>query len=147
MDNSPINPHVTRVSWTTPVGAVVVSVLATVVSVLVAVLSSARAGVLFWSLVAIVFAAYTVHWLRARPRLSADPSGITVRGTLHTYRLDHGQVRVGLRSTRRLGRTGQLLELDGIDTHGEERLVLLGRFDLGAEPDEVHRQLTALRAS
>ncbi|WP_020496809.1 PH domain-containing protein [Sciscionella marina] len=112
-----------------------------------AVLSSARAGVVFWSLAAIVFAAYTVHWLRARPRLRADPSGITVRGTLHTYRLDHGQVRVGLRSTHRLGRTGQLLELDGIDTHGEERLLLLGRFDLGTEPDEVHRQLAALRAS
>lgn len=108
-------------------------------------LFSTRVGVVFWSLVALCFAAFAAHVARARPRLAADTSGVTVRGTLHTYRLEHGQLQVLVRRTRRMGREGMLLELDGIDTGGEERLLLLGRFDLGADPVDVREQLERLR--
>jgi hypothetical protein len=38
-----------------------------------------------------------------------------------------------------------MLELDAIDDDGSERLVVLGRLDLGAHPDEVLAAVHAAR--
>lgn len=133
--------------WTTPVAAAVLAGLATIILASIAGLSTNRMNILFAGIAALVCLVFLVHWFRARPRLSADEAGLTVRGTLHTYRWDHGQLRVLLRRTRRLGREGVLLELDGIDTSGEQRLVLLGRFDLGADPADVLDRLNELRGA
>jgi hypothetical protein len=59
--------------------------------------------------------------------------------------LTWGELRVRVRVTRRLGMSSRLLELDtatGPDDTGV--LVLLGRRDLGADPDDVARALHEL---
>ncbi|SFL62890.1 PH domain-containing protein [Geodermatophilus ruber] len=80
-----------------------------------------------------------------RPRLSAGPAGVAVRTLTGTVRLPWPQLRVGVRETRRLGVRSRLLELDtaaGPDDDG--MLILLGRRDLGAPPEEVARALQDL---
>jgi hypothetical protein len=80
-----------------------------------------------------------------RPRLSADPGGVDVRTLTGRRHLPWPGLRVQVRSTRRFGVRNRTLELDtaaGPDDDGV--LVLLGRRDLGADPDEVARALRAL---
>ena len=81
-----------------------------------------------------------------RPRLAAGPGGVTVRRLTGTTELPWTRLQVRVRDTRRWGLRSRLLELDtaaGPDDDGD--LVLLGRRDLGADPDEVARALRALR--
>jgi hypothetical protein len=81
----------------------------------------------------------------ARPRLAAGPDGVQVRTWTARRHLPWRLLRVRVRTTRRLGLTGRALELDtaaGPDDEGV--LVLLGRRDLGADPEEVARALRAL---
>ncbi len=81
-----------------------------------------------------------------RPRLSADTGGVVVRTLTGRTRLPWPGLRVRLRDTRRLGVRSRLLELDtatGPDDGGT--LVLLGRRDLGTDPDAVAQVLEALR--
>ena len=85
------------------------------------------------------------HDLRARPRLSAGPDGVDVRTWTGRRHLPWPLLRVRVRVTRRLGITSRTLELDtaaGPDDDGV--LVVLGRRDLGADPEEVARALGAL---
>jgi hypothetical protein len=77
----------------------------------------------------------------ARPRLAVTPSGVRVRTLLSGYEWRWTQLGIRLREHRRLGRRSTLLELDGRDDGGVERLLLLGWFDLGADPGEVATQL------
>jgi hypothetical protein len=80
-----------------------------------------------------------------RPRLSADPAGVDVRTLTGRVHLPWPGLRVRVRSSRRFGVRNRTLELDtaaGPDDDGV--LVLLGRRDLGADPDEVARALRAL---
>jgi len=83
---------------------------------------------------------------RARPRLRVDADGLTVGGLLrarhHPWPLVQG-VRV-LR-TRRFGRENSLLEIDTVTADGGERLLLFGRLDLGADPEDVAPQVMDLR--
>jgi hypothetical protein len=82
----------------------------------------------------------------ARPRLRADPDGLTVGGL---FRSRHhpwpfvADVRV-LR-VRRLGRESSLLEVDTVAADGSERLLVFGRLDLAADPEDVAPRLRALR--
>jgi Bacterial PH domain len=79
-----------------------------------------------------------------RPRLTADDRGVVVRRLGGRARLPWAQLRVAVRATRRFGLTSRSLELDtaaGPDDAGV--LVLLGRRDLGADPEEVARSLWA----
>jgi hypothetical protein len=81
----------------------------------------------------------------ARPRLSAGPGGVDVRGWSGGRHLPWPGLRVRVRETRRLGVRGRTLELDtatGQDDDGV--LVVLGRRDLGADPADVARALRAL---
>lgn len=83
--------------------------------------------------------------LLSRPRLSAGADGVQVRTLSGRRHLAWADVRVQVRVTRRLGMSSRLLELDtarGPDDAGV--LVLLGRRDLGADPDEVARALREL---
>jgi hypothetical protein len=77
----------------------------------------------------------------ARPRLAVTPSGVRVRTLLSGYEWRWSQLGIRLREHRRLGRCSTLLELDGADSAGVERMLLLGWFDLGSAPDEVATQL------
>jgi hypothetical protein len=81
----------------------------------------------------------------ARPRLRAGPDGVDVRTWPRLRHLPWTGLQVRVRETRRLGMRSRTLELDtaaGQDDDGV--LVVLGRRDLGADPDEVARALRAL---
>jgi hypothetical protein len=81
----------------------------------------------------------------ARPRLAAGPDGVDVRTWTRGRHLPWSGLRVRVRESRRLGLRGRTLELDtaaGPDDDGV--LVVLGRRDLGADPEEVARALRAL---
>ncbi|TFV72904.1 PH domain-containing protein [Blastococcus sp. CT_GayMR19] len=85
------------------------------------------------------------HDLRSRPRLSAGPDGVDVRTWTGRRHLPWPLLRVRVRVTRRLGVSSRTLELDtaaGPDDDGV--LVVLGRRDLGADPEAVARALRDL---
>jgi hypothetical protein len=80
-----------------------------------------------------------------RPRLSAGPDGVVVRTLSGVHRLPWPGLRVQVRTTRRWGVRSRVLELDtaaGPDDTGT--LVLLGRRDLGADPEDVAQALRRL---
>ena len=83
----------------------------------------------------------------ARPRLAADRDGIQVgrlRGTLRRPWRDVQRIEV-LR-TRRLGRDSSVLELETVDPDGTERMFVLTRLDLGADPYLVAQALREISA-
>ena len=83
--------------------------------------------------------------LLLRPRLSAGPEGVVVRTLGGRRELAWPDLRVQVRATRRFGVRSRTLELDtAADADDEGVLVLLGRRDLGADPDDVARALWAL---
>ena len=85
------------------------------------------------------------HDLLGRPRLSAGPDGVDVRTWTGRRHLPWASLHVRVRITRRLGISGRTLELDtAVDLDDEGVLVVLGRRDLGADPDVVARALRAL---
>ncbi|GAA0931114.1 PH domain-containing protein [Pseudonocardia zijingensis] len=83
---------------------------------------------------------------RARPRLRADADGLTVGGLLRSRHHPWPFV-TGMRvlRTRRLGRETSLLEVDTVAADGTERLLVFGRLDLAADPEDVVPQLQAIR--
>jgi hypothetical protein len=97
-------------------------------------------------------AAVLVLWLAVRdallrPRLSAGPDGVVVRTLSGRRHLPWYGLRVQVRAGKRWGMRSRTLELDtaaGPDDDGV--LVLLGRRDLGADPEEVARVLRNLAA-
>lgn len=139
--------------WSTPAGLVVMAwvlaVAATAWFVLLRVAGSDAPGQLLAGVAAVGLAVAAASATRARPRLSAAPDGLTVRRltwTLHVPWSRVDQVRV-LR-TRRLGRETSLLELDLRSATGEdERLVVLGRLELGEDPEDVADALAFYRPS
>lgn len=77
-----------------------------------------------------------------RPRLSTASTGVVVRTLTGRRELPWDALRVQVRETRRWGLRSRLLELDtarGPDDAGD--LVLLGRWELGEDPDAVARAL------
>jgi hypothetical protein len=81
----------------------------------------------------------------ARPRLTAGPDGVDVRSWTARRHLPWPGLQVRVRDARRFGVRSRTLELDtaaGPDDDGV--LVLLGRRDLGSDPEEVARALRAL---
>jgi hypothetical protein len=101
-------------------------------------------GRVLLGVVALLLALTGLYTTVARPRLAADQEGIAVRGLTGTRRWTWAEVNVRLVRTRRLGRESATLEVDA--EHAEEPdLVVLGRFDLGADPEDVVEELLALR--
>ena len=97
---------------------------------------------------ALLVLALAVRDVVARPRLTAGPDGVDVRTGLARRHLPWPGLRVRVRETRRWGLRGRTLELDtasGPDDDGV--LVVLGRRDLGTDPQEVARALLALDPS
>ena len=124
---------------------------------LVAVAAAAWCAALWWTAadpaggllaaVAALGAALTALFgTRARPRLRADPDGLTVGGLLRSRHHPWPFV-IGVRvlRVRRLGRESSLLEVDTVAADGTEQLLVFGRLDLAADPEDVAPQLLALR--
>lgn len=80
-----------------------------------------------------------------RPRLSAGPDGVVVRTLGRRELLAWPQLRVRVRVTRRFGVSNRVLELDTAGAPDDAGvLVLLGRRDLGADPEQVALELHRL---
>jgi hypothetical protein len=133
------------VSWTTRTAETVLSgVIGLLVAVSAVVVTDAPGRVLL-VLGSALFLAQALRDLLQRPRLAAGPDGVRVRRLAGAVHLPWGPLRIGVRTTRRLGLRTPTLELDtasGPDDDGV--LVVLGRRDLGADPAAVARQLGEL---
>lgn len=84
----------------------------------------------------------------ARPRLAADAGGMQTRGMTGAHRYPWSWVqRVHVLRTRRFGREIPMLEIEITDPDGGERLLVFGRLELGADPDDVSAELNRLARS
>lgn len=93
---------------------------------------------------AVVAALAGLTLLRLRTRLTAGPRGLVIRELLSTRRVGWSEIRsANLESRGRLGARNQALEIDLLD----DSLYVFGRFDLGATPAEVRRELVRQRGA
>jgi hypothetical protein len=131
-------------SWAPPIGVVVVAWLGAAVALVLLLLTDDAPGRLLAAVATLGLAAIGLFGSVARPRLAVDEERVTVRGLTGKRSWPWQQVhRVRVVRHRRLGRDIPMLELDVLN--GEERLIVLGRFDLNADPDDVHEQIRELR--
>jgi hypothetical protein len=80
-----------------------------------------------------------------RPRLSAGAEGVTVRALTGPTTIAWPHARVRVRTHRRWGLRTRTLELE--DRTDDAVLVVLGRRELGTDPDTVAEALRAAGAS
>jgi hypothetical protein len=104
------------------------------------------AGRLLTGVAAVGSALAALFGTRARPRLRADPDGLTVGGLFRTRHHPWPFVtEVRVLRVRRLGRETSFLEVDTVAADGSERLLVFNRLDLAADPEDVAPRLRALR--
>ncbi|MGI8722615.1 MAG: PH domain-containing protein [Geodermatophilaceae bacterium] len=96
---------------------------------------------LVWAAAALLFGIAAVD-LVVRPKLRADPYGVTVRALSGATSAPWSEVQVSLRQHQRFGRSVATVELEL-----EEKLIILGRRELGADPEQVAARLAQLRSS
>jgi hypothetical protein len=127
--------------WSPPAGLVVLAWAATAAAAVWGVLvvgTGDRPGLLLAAVAVVGLALAALAGTRARPRLRVEPSGVTVGGLSGPRRYPWEQVAdVRVLAVRRLGRRSTMLEIDVTDPAGGERLLLFGRLDLGADPEDV----------
>ena len=90
---------------------------------------------------AVVLLAVVARDLWTRPRVRADAAGVTVRTLAGSTAIPWHALRVRVRTTRRLGTRSRTLELE--DARDDAVLLVLGRRDLGTDPDTVADALRA----
>ncbi|MBP2321822.1 hypothetical protein JOF56_002207 [Kibdelosporangium banguiense] len=129
-----------RLDWSTPPALVAIGWFATVGAAVWAVLSDDLAGRVLVALAALVVALLALHGTLARPRLTADSNGVTLRRLTSRRQWTWAEVNVRVIRTKRLGRQVSTLELDA-----EDDLVVLGWLDLGTPPEDVADALRELR--
>jgi Bacterial PH domain len=104
------------------------------------------AGRLIAGVAAVGLAFASLFGSRARPRLRADADGLTVGGLWRARHHPWPLVQdVRVLRVRRWGRESTLLEVDTLTAAGAEHLMVFGRLDLAADPEDVAPQLLALR--
>lgn len=138
-------------SWATPAGLVamawVLAVAAAAWLVLLLLTGADRPGQLIAAVAAAGLGTAAVSGSKARPRLAVGPEGLVVRRLGWTLDVGWGQVdNVRVLRQRRFGRESSLLELELREPDGAERLVILGRLELGEDPEDVAEVLQAYRA-
>lgn len=139
----PVNPA-PRLAWTTPVPALVAVALGGVVMAVAAALSPDAPSRLLVGVAAVGLLGMAALGFRQRPRLALVPGDdphLVVRTLTGPTSYTREQIlRVRAVSFRRLGRKMPMLEID-VTAHGAERLLIFGRWDLGAHPEEVYHTL------
>jgi len=130
---------VTR-TWSTPAPLVAAAWVLALLLAVATIFVGDNAGRLLVGLATLLVSYLAAFATIARPRLSVDADGLAVRGFANTTHLTWHEVKVKLQTTRRLGREQRTLELDA-----DDRLVVLTKLDLGADPEEVARVLHSLR--
>ncbi|GLW92094.1 PH domain-containing protein [Actinokineospora globicatena] len=140
----PVTPENRSAQWAPEPRVVAVGWLLAATSALVAALIDDPRGMLLLIAAAGLLGLFALLGTLLRPRLSADARGITLRGVRGAKQWGWGEVNVRVVRTRRLGRESSALEIDA-DNAAEPDLVLLGRLDLGADPQDVVDHLIRLR--
>ncbi|BAW03295.1 PH domain-containing protein [Nocardia seriolae] len=129
-----------RLSWSTPPAALTICGIGGLVLAGATFLSNDGPGRLLIGLAALGLLFLTGVGLRQRPRLAIEPGNpvhVVVRGLAGAQRYTPQQIlRVRVVNYRRLGRRMPMLEMD-VDHDGDERLIIFGRWDLGAHPEDV----------
>jgi hypothetical protein len=128
------------VQWSPRVGETVAAAAIGVALALAAALVDPAGRVLVGG-AAVVLLALAARDLLLRPRLRTGPAGVTVRGLGRETTIAWPDLDVRVRATRRLGVRGHTLELE--DRSNDAVLLVLGRHDLGSEPQSVAETLTA----
>jgi len=137
--------HVQR-SWSPSRGLVITAWAAVAFAALLAVLATDAPSRLLAVVAAVGLAAGALFGSVARPRLAVDEAGVAVRGLVGVQRWPWARVhRLRVVRHRRLGREVPMLELDALDEDGTEKLVVLGRLDLDAHPEDVLAEVQAVR--
>lgn len=126
--------------WATPIGLVVCGWLLAAGAAVWWLATDSAVDRLFVGVLVLALAAAAAHGSICRPRLRADHEGVTVRGLRGPRHWSWPAVTVRVRQDRRFGRTMRTLELDA-----DPDLVVLTRFDLGADPQDVAAELNTLR--
>lgn len=134
--------------WAAPAGAVVLGALGALGLAAWAVTADDAPGRVLAGLGALALALAALFGGLARPRLAVDDAGLTLRGPLRTLSWPWAGVdAVRVVRARRLGLPTAYVELEARDAAGDERLVVLGRLELGADPVEVAEVLQEHRAA
>lgn len=128
--------------WSTRVGETVGAALVAVALGGAALLVD-PVGTVLVGAAAVLLLAVAVRDLVRAPRLLADEAGVVVRTTTGTTAVPWSRLRSRVRTTRRLGMRSTTLELE--DTADEAVLLMLGRRDLGTDPERVGAELLRLR--
>ncbi|MBJ7291603.1 PH domain-containing protein [Williamsia sp.] len=136
MDNS--------AQWATPRPVGVALLVGGVVLLIAAALSgSDPPGLVIMGVAGLLLAAMGLGSLLVRPRLAAWPDRLEIRGVTGRHSYTRAQItRIRIVSYPRFGRRVPNLEID-IDDDGSERLVILGRWELGEAPLDVADVLSA----
>jgi Bacterial PH domain len=104
------------------------------------------AGLLLAGVAALGLVVAAAFGSRARPRLRVDAGGVTVGGLLRARHYPWPLVAdVRVLQVRRFGRRTSMLEVDTVSAGGDERLLVFGRLELAADPEDVAPQVLALR--
>lgn len=139
-----VNPE-PRIAWTTPTPALIAVTVGGVVLAGAAVFAKDGPSRLLIGLAALGLLALAGLGFRQRPRLAVIPGSsprLVVRSLVGPTEYTPAQIlRVRIARYRRLGRRMPMLEID-VTHHGEERLLIFGRWDLGAHPEDVYDTLT-----
>ncbi len=138
--------------WAAPLPAVVLG-LVVAVGLLAWVVLGVRSGTLdgpgrlLLGLAGVAIGAVALVGLRARPRLAAEDDALVLHGPFTARRWPWTRVdAVRVVGMRRLGVPVAYLEIDARDDDGTERLLVLGRLELGTDPREVADALQVHRA-
>jgi len=133
--------------WSTPPGAVVALAAGGVALAVAAATAVDAAGRVLVGVAAALVLAFAASAWRQRPRLEVLPESSGLAVTRLTGRREYPAAalhRVRLVEYPRMGRRVPMLEIDTIDPRdGSESLMIFGRWDLGADPREVHEALGA----
>lgn len=133
--------------WAAPRGAVALGVTAALVLAAWAATAADPPGRLLVGIAAVAVLVASAVGAVARPRLAAGPDGLTLRGLRGRRRWPWPRVdAVRVVRMRRLGLPAAYVEVDARDDDGTERLLVLGRLELGTDPVEVAASLQEHRA-
>lgn len=139
-----MNEPAERTAWAPPAALVGIGWALAVAAALGVLFGADAEGRLLLGVAALVLAAAALHGTIARPRLRADAHGVELRGLTGVRRWSWAEVNVRLVRTRRLGREVYSVELDAENAE-DPALVLLGKLELGVDPQDVADALLALR--
>jgi hypothetical protein len=139
--SAPHSPH----AWSSPPALIAMSWVLAASTLAWTVFGTDPRGRILTGLATAGLLLFALFGTLARPRLTADSDGVEIRRLGSRHRWAWGAVRITVSSTRRLGRTVSLLELDSADLDDDGGLVVLGWLDLGTEPAEVAAVLRSYR--